>query len=166
MPDTKKREYLTTKEFLKEQDEHCERGQKEPLYWLIAIVVTFSLGIFALVLSTYAKREAALPRTAESLAGPAHAGLTFQAFAAKAFVPYLVVVVLLLVGAVAYAIILSQRCPQCRRYFSRGKLNLYTTNEHTVTSTDSAGNVSEHQETTSVYWTECKHCGKVILVYR
>ncbi|MCU0607663.1 MAG: hypothetical protein MUF78_09665 [Candidatus Edwardsbacteria bacterium] len=161
-----KRENISHEEYLKELDAHCRRAEREPLYWLIAILAVMALGIFALFLSTWASQAARAATGAREAMRPMPKMTGLQAFATAAFVPYLFAAGALVLGAAAWALTAALRCPHCRRFFPRGKLRLYDQHERSVPELDGVGGVRERMVRTSVYWTECRHCGKVILVHR
>jgi hypothetical protein len=126
MPAETKRENLTREEYLRELDAWCRRQARQPLYALISILSVFALGIFALFLYTSVSEvaRAAAAAMEERRAAPAMTG--FQVFATTVFVPYLILSGAAVLGAAAWALTITLRCPKCRRFFPRGKLQLYT----------------------------------------
>lgn len=160
------RDGISREVYLRELDAHCKRAEREPLYWLVAILAVMALGIFALFLSTWASQAARAAAEAREAMRPIPKMTGLQAFATAVFVPYLFAAGALVLGAAAWALTAAQRCPHCRRFFPRGELRLYTQNDRTVPVLDGVGTAREHLVRSTVYWTECKHCGRIILFFR
>lgn len=82
--------------------------------------------------------------------------------AAWLVMPSLIALVAFYLVWLVIAIILSGRCPHCRKIFPRGKLELYDTIEGTATDIDGVTRTTY----TSVFVTSCKYCDRTLWIVR
>ena len=166
MTNAMKRKKITFEEYQREMGAINKRANKSMKYLIIGLFVPFALIIITALLYFFSAIKIALPGEASSASHSSQLVINLHGLATKIFVPYLVVLGMLALAGVAYAVVRSLRCPHCRRFFPRGKLKLYDQIESTSSTIDNNGNLCDHRSVKNVYWTECKYCGKIILVCR
>ena len=95
-------------------------------------------------------------------------GLRLHSIASFALFPFLIITVIFIVLSVltGAGVFKSLRCPKCRRFFPKGKLEKYTSYEGMDLGISGGGDSYFRSSTTHVYWTECKYCGHVIWVLK
>jgi len=82
----------------------------------------------------------------------------------QVFVPYIIAVCAFYLIYFTVKILKSFRCPECRKFFPKGELELFDSFQGTGIGYNSGGDTYFRQTNTSVYWTECRHCGHIIWI--
>jgi len=97
-----------------------------------------------------------------------HIGFLIHSIASKMLVPYFIISIIFTILFVlkAAGVFKSFRCPKCKRFFPKGKLEKYDSFQGTELGVTSGGDFYSRQDTTTVYWTECKYCGHIIWVLK
>lgn len=97
-----------------------------------------------------------------------HVGERLHVLASTLLVPYFIASIVFTIFFVFFSVGLfkSLRCPKCRRFFPKGKLELYTSQQSTDLSISNESDTYVRTSYTHVYWTACKHCGHIIWVIK
>jgi hypothetical protein len=155
MPDNKTK--VSFEDYRRAMEEMAENDQKQMGGVMRSLFLSFILITINIVLYIFAQ---------ESFIKIA--GLRVHSFASHALLPSLVMTVIFIVLFVltGAGVFKSLRCPKCRRFFPKGKLEKYTSYEGTDIGISSGGDSYFRSSTTHVYWTECKYCGHIIWVLK
>ncbi|MBN1532424.1 MAG: hypothetical protein JXA20_07165 [Spirochaetes bacterium] len=90
----------------------------------------------------------------------------FHAVASQALVPFSIGAGIIVAVLIAIPVLEFLRCPDCERFFSRGKLELNRTYQNQGPSFTSNGGTYYRQTTVREFKTHCRYCGYTILVRR
>lgn len=154
MPNEKKQKTVTFEEYQKVVTENNDKEIKRMPYTIGLMLFWFFLIIILAVLYSFAKGTYYTSAT----------GIKLHLLGVKIFYPYLIILTASTVLFFIRLIINSFRCPKCRKFFPRGKLELYDSFQGPSTSIDSGGDYYTRQATTFVYLTRCKYCNQLLIV--
>ncbi len=97
-----------------------------------------------------------------------HVGPLLHSIVSKMLVPYFIISIIftILFLLKATGVFKSFQCPKCKCFLPNGKLEKFDSFQGSGLGVTSSGDFYSRQDSTTVYWTECKYCGNIIWVLR